>query len=132
MLLIVTISVFFFFHSEAYRTALQAFLERRKDPDDPGYIVCPNSPDKERLDFISKNNYVNNKNENKNNYNDVKISNVPQAHASDIFEIGWVAGTEDRYMELIYAEWQNTKVALRRHDHPDCKNAVKADLEVLE
>lgn len=59
------------------------------------------------------------------------IPGVPQIPPSEIFEIGWVAGTEDRYIELIFAEWQNTRVSLKRHSHPECKDAVKADLDVL-
>ncbi|KAK0161749.1 hypothetical protein PV327_008166 [Microctonus hyperodae] len=117
-------------NNEAYRAALNAFLERRKDPNDSEYILPPNSPDKAR-NILKKNE----KNTIKNNANNVKssiiISKLPNADSSEIFEIGWVAGTENRYLDLMYAEWQNTKVCLRRHTHPDCQNAVKADLEVL-
>lgn len=121
-----------FYSSEAYRNALQAFIDRRRNPNDLDCSINRNSPDKERLDFFLK---TKNENERKKKRNDRKekigIPGVPQVPASDIFEIGWIAGTEDRYMELMFAEWQNTRVALRRHTHPECRDAVKADLEVL-
>ncbi|XP_015122837.1 uncharacterized protein LOC107045189 isoform X2 [Diachasma alloeum] len=122
--------MFKWLRNEAYRNAIQAFIERRKSPSDSNFIVAPNSPDKVRLDFLIKKNYENNKNKN-NNREGMMMPGVPHVPAPDIFEIGWVAGTEDRYLELIYAEWHNTRVSLRRHIHPDCKNAVRADLEVL-
>lgn len=116
--------------SEAYRTALNTFLERRKNLNESEYILSPNSPDKTQyiLEKNEKNTIENNANNGKSS---IIISKLPNADPSEIFEIGWVAGTEDRYLDLMYAEWQNTKVCLRRHTHPDCQNAVKADLEVL-
>ncbi|XP_011302773.1 inactive serine/threonine-protein kinase TEX14-like [Fopius arisanus] len=116
-------------NNDAYRNAIQAFIERRKSPSDSSFLVATNSPDKARLDLLAKKNYQNSKN--KNNNKEVMMPGVPYAPGPDIFEIGWVAGTEDRYLELISAEWHNTRVSLRRHIHPDCKNAVRADLEVL-
>ena len=89
------------------------------------------SPDKERLEYFVKNNYKNEKNKSNEKRENNAIDGVPHVHARDIFEIGWVAGTEDRFMELIFAEWQNSRVSLRRNTHHDCKNAIRADLEVL-
>lgn len=42
-----------------------------------------------------------------------------------------MAGTEDRYLELISAEWHSTRVTLKRQTHPLCEDAIKADIEVL-
>lgn len=63
--------------------------------------------------------------------NSTLLLDVPNVTASDIFEIGSVAGTEDRYLELIYAEWENTRISLKRQTHPECRNAVKTDMEIL-
>ncbi|XP_043595525.1 uncharacterized protein LOC122573355 isoform X2 [Bombus pyrosoma] len=116
--------------SESYYTALQAFIDRRRNSGNVN-IEAPSSPDKKRADFLAKNN--NNKSDNERNLREPKsiVPGVPHILAPEIFEIGWVAGTEDRYMELIFAEWQNTRVSLKRHSHPECKDAVKADLDVL-
>ncbi|XP_043258000.1 uncharacterized protein LOC122400539 isoform X1 [Colletes gigas] len=116
--------------SESYRNALQAFIDRRRYSDDVETdSLC--SPDKTRRDFLVKTN--NNKCDNELKAQESKpiVPGVPHILASEIFEIGWVPGTEDRYLELIFAEWQNTRVSLKRHTHPDCKDAVKADLDVL-
>ncbi|XP_043282862.1 uncharacterized protein [Venturia canescens] len=120
-------------NNEAYRNALQAFIDRRRSTNESSEcVVSPNSPDKERFDlFIKTKNENENKNKKINDKERAGIPGVPHVHASDIFEIGWIAGTEDRYMELMFAEWQSTRVALRRHTHPECREAVKADLEVL-
>lgn len=117
-------------NNESYRNALQAFIDRRRISDNVD-IEAPSSPDKKRADLLAKNN--NNKSENERNLREPKsiIPGVPHILAPEIFEIGWVAGTEDRYVELIFAEWQNTRVSLKRHSHPECKDAVKADLDVL-
>lgn len=126
----VTYNIFTFVFSESYRNALQAFIDRRRISDDVD-IEAPCSPDKKRADLLSKNN--NDKSDNERNLRGPKsiVPGVPHILAPEIFEIGWVAGTEDRYMELIFAEWQNTRVSLKRHSHPECKDAVKADLDVL-
>lgn len=63
--------------------------------------------------------------------NSTLLLDVPNVTASEIFEIGSVAGTEDRYLELIYAEWENTRISLKRQTHPECRNAVKTDMEIL-
>ncbi|KAK0169765.1 hypothetical protein PV328_010406 [Microctonus aethiopoides] len=117
-------------NNEAYRAALNTFLERRKNLNESEYILSPNSPDKARY-ILQKNEKNTIKNNANNGKSSIVISKLPNADPSEIFEIGWVAGTEDRYLDLMCAEWQNTKVCLRRHTHPDCQNAVKADLEVL-
>ncbi|CAK9798569.1 Inactive serine/threonine-protein kinase TEX14 [Anthophora plagiata] len=117
-------------NNESYRNALQAFIDRRRNSDDTE-IEIPSSPDKKRADLLAKNN--NNKCDNEQKSQEPKsiIPGVPHIPAPEIFEIGWVAGTEDRYLELIFAEWQNTRVSLKRHSHPECKDAVKADLDIL-
>lgn len=117
-------------NNESYRNALQAFIDRRRSSNDVE-IETSNSPDKLRADLSSKNN--NNKCDNKWKSQELKsiIPGVPHIAAPEIFEIGWIAGTEDRYLELIFAEWQNTRVSLKRHSHPECKDAVKADLDIL-
>ncbi|XP_012170170.2 uncharacterized protein LOC100647703 isoform X3 [Bombus terrestris] len=116
--------------SESYRNALQAFIDRRRISGDVD-IETPCSPDKKRADLLAKNN--NNKSGNERNIRESKsiVPGVPHILAPEIFEIGWIAGTEDRYLELIFAEWQNTRVSLKRHSHPECKDAVRADLDVL-
>ncbi|XP_078050523.1 uncharacterized protein LOC144477012 isoform X2 [Augochlora pura] len=112
-------------NNESYRSALQAFIDRRRCSDDVEK-EAPCSPD-----LVAKNN--NNKYDNERRLQENKCfsRSVPYVPASEIFEVGWIAGTEDRYLELIFAEWQNTRVSLKRHVHPECKGAVKADLGVL-
>ncbi|XP_033210908.1 uncharacterized protein LOC117168990 isoform X2 [Belonocnema kinseyi] len=107
--------------------AIRAFMDRRKSGTDPGCLLMT-SPDKEFhfKTYVKKNN-ENNKVNDDNNF----IPGVPHIPPSELFEIGWVAGTEDRYLEYIYAEWDNTKVSVKKHTHPDCENAIKADLAVL-
>ncbi|KAK1127787.1 hypothetical protein K0M31_003273 [Melipona bicolor] len=117
-------------NNESYRNALQAFIDRRRTSDDVD-IEAPCSPDKKRTEiFLAKNNKNKCDNERKSQESKV-IPGLPHLPASQIFEIGWVAGTEDRYLELIFGEWQNTRVSLKRHSHPECKDAVKADLDIL-
>ncbi|CAD1472538.1 unnamed protein product, partial [Heterotrigona itama] len=117
---------------ESYRNALQAFIDRRRTSDDVD-IEAPCSPDKKRAEkiLLAKNNKNKCDNERKSQESRSVIPGVPHVPAPQIFEIGWVAGTEDRYLELIFAEWQNTRVSLKRHSHPECRDAVKADLDVL-
>ncbi|KAK9295162.1 hypothetical protein QLX08_010441 [Tetragonisca angustula] len=119
-------------NNESYRNALQAFIDRRRTSNDVD-IEAPCSPDKERADkiFLAKNNKNKCDNERKSQESKSVVPGLPYVPAPQIFEIGWVAGTEDRYLELIFAEWQNTRVSLKRHSHPECKAAVKADLDVL-
>ncbi|XP_017792596.1 PREDICTED: uncharacterized protein LOC108574501 [Habropoda laboriosa] len=117
-------------NNESYRNALQAFIDRRRTSDDIE-IETSSSPDKKRADFLAKNNNNKYDNERKSQESKSIIPGVPHIPAPEIFEIGWVAGTEDRYLELIFAEWQNTRVSLKRHSHPECKDAVKADLDIL-
>ncbi|XP_076394374.1 uncharacterized protein LOC100880685 isoform X2 [Megachile rotundata] len=122
--------MFKWLRNESYRNALQAFIDRRRFSDDVE-TEAPTSPDKKRVDLLTKTN--NNKYDNERKlYEPISlIPGVPHIPPSEIFEIGWVAGTEDRYLELIFAEWQNTRVSLKRHSHPECRDAVKADLDVL-
>ncbi|XP_074098386.1 uncharacterized protein LOC141527039 isoform X2 [Cotesia typhae] len=122
-------------NNDAYRTAFQAFLDRRRNPGDPGFIN--NTPEKGRTDNTSilwKKNYENTaKNIDESEFSSdlVTICEIPYASPSEIFELGWVAGTEDRNIELLYAEWHNIKVSLRRHLNGGCKNAIKADIKIL-
>ncbi|XP_076278097.1 uncharacterized protein LOC143207997 isoform X1 [Lasioglossum baleicum] len=117
-------------NNESYRNALQAFIERRRCSDDVETDV-PCSPDKTRADLVAKNNNRKSDNERKSQQSKSVFRGIPCVPASDIFEVNWIAGTEDRYLELISAEWQNTRVSLKRHIHPECKDAVKKDLDVL-
>ncbi|XP_031841792.1 uncharacterized protein LOC116431042 isoform X2 [Nomia melanderi] len=117
-------------NNESYRNALQAFIDRRR-PSDDVETEAPCSPDKTRADLVAKNNNNKYDNERKSQESKFVLRGIPHVPASEIFEIGWIAGTEDRYLELIFAEWQNTRVSLKRHIHPECKDAVKADLDVL-
>ena len=117
-------------NNESYRNALQAFIDRRRFPEDTE-TDAPCSPDKSRADLLAKTNNSKRDNERKSQESKPILPGVPHIPASEIFEIGWVAGTEDRYVELIFAEWQNTRVSLKRHTHPECKDVVKADLDVL-
>ncbi|KAF3421918.1 hypothetical protein E2986_01461, partial [Frieseomelitta varia] len=116
---------------QSYRNALQAFIDRRRTSDVDIEASC--SPDKKRSDklLLVKNNKNKCDNEWKSQESKSVIPGLPYVPAPQIFEIGWVAGTEDRYLELIFAEWQNTRVSLKRYSHPECKAAVKADLDVL-
>jgi hypothetical protein len=50
---------------------------------------------------------------------------------SEILEIGFVPGAEKRYLELISAEWRNTKVSLKRYAFKRCQDAIRADMEIL-
>ncbi|XP_054014878.1 uncharacterized protein LOC128895911 isoform X2 [Hylaeus anthracinus] len=117
-------------NNESYRNALQAFIDRRRISSVEADAPC--SPDKSKPDLlwpkINNNKCDNNR---KAQESQSILPGVPHIPASEIFEIGWVPGTEDRYLELIFAEWQNTRVSLKRHTHPECKDAVKADLDVL-
>ncbi|XP_044589527.1 probable serine/threonine-protein kinase DDB_G0288147 isoform X2 [Cotesia glomerata] len=121
--------------SDAYRTAFQAFLDRRRNPADPGFIN--NTSEKGHTNNTSilwKKNYENTaKNIDESEFSSdlVTICEIPYASPSEIFEIGWVAGTEDRNIEVLYAEWHNIKVSLRRHLNGECKNAIKADIKIL-
>lgn len=117
-------------NNESYRNALQAFIDRRRTSDD-AQIEPPCSPDKKRADYLAKNNNNKRDNERKSRESKLIVTGLPHIEPSEIFEIGWVAGTEDRYLELIFAEWQNTRVSLKRHSHPECKDAVRADLDIL-
>ncbi|XP_066585053.1 uncharacterized protein [Prorops nasuta] len=112
-------------NNEAYRHALQAFINRRRSVGDHTSITST-SFTPEKLTISKKNNTSTNVDDS----NEAFVG-VPQVLASEIFEIGWVAGTEDRYLELIFAEWQTTRISLKRYTHPECRDAIKADLEVL-
>ncbi|KAG5308535.1 TEX14 kinase, partial [Pseudoatta argentina] len=59
------------------------------------------------------------------------IPGVPHIRAAEIFEIGCIAGTENKCLELVSAEWNNTKVTLKRHVLSTCRDAIKADVEIL-
>ncbi|XP_025988995.1 uncharacterized protein LOC105197224 isoform X2 [Solenopsis invicta] len=59
------------------------------------------------------------------------IPGVPHIRASEIFEIECIAGTEKKCLELVSAEWNNTKVTLKRHILSSCRDAIKADVEIL-
>ena len=119
---------YFFISSETCRIkAIRAFMDRRKNGSDSRCLLIT-SPDREFhfKTYLKKNN-ENNKVKDDNN----AIPGVPHIPPSELFEIGCVAGTEDRYLEYIYAEWDNTKVSVKKHSHPECENAIKADLAVL-
>ncbi|XP_018351652.1 PREDICTED: uncharacterized protein LOC108754099 isoform X2 [Trachymyrmex septentrionalis] len=59
------------------------------------------------------------------------IPGVPHIRAAEIFEIGCISGTENKCLELVSAEWNNTKVTLKRHVLSTCRDAIKADVEIL-
>ncbi|XP_015185907.1 PREDICTED: uncharacterized protein LOC107071427 isoform X2 [Polistes dominula] len=129
------------FPNESYRNALQAFMDRRRFSSS---IIETGVGGNNILNVndvsLLTDSTVNDMEKDKDIENDCKISqeedsllllDVPHVPASEIFEIGSVAGTEDRYLELIYAEWENTRISLKRQTHPECRNAVKADMEIL-
>ncbi|XP_034951316.1 probable tyrosine-protein kinase DDB_G0283397 [Chelonus insularis] len=127
------------FNNDSYRSALQEFLARRKNPDDPGYITSPNTTISSGYEFLSKNeseidisNLTVNQSirEKVDNYS-ISIPGIPHAQLADLFEIGWISGTEDRNIEVIYAEWQNIRVSLRRNVHKDCLGAIDRDIVIL-
>ncbi|XP_036149146.1 uncharacterized protein LOC105830040 isoform X2 [Monomorium pharaonis] len=59
------------------------------------------------------------------------IPGIPHIRATEIFEIESIAGTETKCLELVSAEWHNTKVTLKRHILPSCRDAIRADVEIL-
>lgn len=59
------------------------------------------------------------------------VPGIPHVHASEIFEIGCIGNTENKCLELVSAEWNNTKVTLKRHILSSCRDAIKADMEIL-
>ncbi|KAI4489429.1 hypothetical protein M0802_011184 [Mischocyttarus mexicanus] len=129
------------FPNESYRNALQAFMDRRRYSASVLETRTPNNiVDLDNVALLTDNPTVNNTERRNNIENDSKISrledslfmlDVPLVPAAEIFEIGSVAGTEDRYLELIFAEWENTRISLKKQTHPECRNAVKADMEIL-
>lgn len=127
------------FSNESYRNALQAFIDRRRFSTTVLETTSRSSTDVKSVSLLTDKSNDNNENDSDikdgtpwiRRANDFVVLDVPLIPPSEIFEIGWVAGTEDRYLELVYAEWENTRISLKRHMHPDCRNAVKADMEVL-
>ncbi|XP_035724443.1 uncharacterized protein LOC118442665 isoform X2 [Vespa mandarinia] len=130
--------------AESYRNALQAFVDRRRFSTTMLDATSQNNLDVNGgVSLLTENGKdVENDNENCNKEktiqqqqeeedNSILLLDVPNVTASEIFEIGLVAGTEDRYLELIYAEWENTRISLKRQTHPECRNAVKTDMEIL-
>ncbi|XP_014477018.1 PREDICTED: uncharacterized protein LOC106745691 isoform X2 [Dinoponera quadriceps] len=119
---------------ESYRQALQQFIDRRRMSselvtDAEFYSYQPIKQNGEHL--LQRNNNRNCHNNSKQRKYSSFIPGVSHVEASEIFEIGCVAGTEDRYLELVSAEWHNTRVSLKRHTHPACQGAIKADIEIL-
>ncbi|XP_012226022.1 uncharacterized protein [Linepithema humile] len=112
--------------NEYYRNLLQQFANRCQtsngDISDPDWIL-----------YLPKeeNNESSKKDKRKLRKRIHLVPGVPHIRASEIFEIGYVAGTENRYLELISAEWHNTKVTLKRHVYPPCRDAIKVDVEIL-
>lgn len=102
-------------------------MDRRKSENESNNCLLIANPDK---DFHFRT-FVKKMSQKKVKDTNCVIPGVPHIKFSELFEIGWVAGTEDRYLEYIYAEWENTKVSLKKHTHPECEKAIKADLEVL-
>nr|XP_050868327.1 uncharacterized protein LOC127072147 isoform X1 [Vespula vulgaris] len=129
------------FSNESYRNALQAFMDRRRFSTTMLDAQSQNSLDIKGVSLLTDNgnddeNDDDNDKDNEqktiqNEDNSTLLLDVPNVTASEIFEIGSVAGTEDRYLELIYAEWENTRISLKRQTHPECRNAVKTDMEIL-
>ncbi|XP_046834257.1 uncharacterized protein LOC124430982 isoform X1 [Vespa crabro] len=138
------------FSNESYRNALQAFVDRRRFSTTMLDATSQNNLDVNGGISLLTENGKDVENDNKNcnkektiqqqqeeeeeeevEDNLILLLDVPNVTASEIFEIGLVAGTEDRYLELIYAEWENTRISLKRQTHPECRNAVKTDMEIL-
>lgn len=114
--------------SEYYRNLVQQLANNCKTPNkditDPDWLIYfPKEQNNERLFKKDRNRKASKRKQ--------IVSGVPHIRSSEIFEIGNVAGTENRSLELISAEWHNTKVALKRHVFPACRDAIKADIEVL-
>lgn len=113
------IKSFVIFHSDAYRNALQAFIDRRRLSHDPStsstlnVSMSPNKPNTKNDGIKSM------------------IPGVPRVNPTDIFEIGSIAGTENRYLELIFAEWQDTRVSLKRAINLEFQDAIESDLKTL-
>ncbi|XP_020277828.1 uncharacterized protein LOC109851792 isoform X2 [Pseudomyrmex gracilis] len=115
--------------NEYYRNLVQQLANNCKTPNrditDPDWLIYfPKEQNNERI-------FKKDRNRKSSNKRKQIVPGVPHIRSSEIFEIGNVAGTENRSLELISAEWHNTKVALKRHVFPACRDAIKADIEVL-
>ncbi|EZA48712.1 Testis-expressed protein [Ooceraea biroi] len=113
--------------NEYYRNLLQQFANHcqtsNRDVTDPDWLVYQRN--EQNAELSKKKN-----NKEKPEYSQV-IPGIPHVQSSEILEIGPVAGAENRYLELISAEWRNTKVSLKRHTFKGCQDAIRADMEVL-
>ncbi|XP_071580595.1 uncharacterized protein [Temnothorax nylanderi] len=113
--------------NEYYRNLLQQFANHCQtsngDITDPDWIVY--LPKEQNAEQSSQ------KDNRKPRKSAQFIPGVPHIRASEIFEIGCIAGTENKCLELVSAEWHNTKVTLKRHILPTCRDAIKADVEIL-
>ncbi|XP_070512374.1 uncharacterized protein [Cardiocondyla obscurior] len=112
--------------NEYYRNLLHQFANHCQtsngDVTDPDWIVY--LPKEQKAEQSSQK-------DNQKLWNIQSIPGVPHIPASEIFEIESITGTENKCLELISAEWHNTKVTLKRHILPTCQNAIKADVEIL-
>ncbi|XP_011884089.1 PREDICTED: inactive serine/threonine-protein kinase TEX14-like, partial [Vollenhovia emeryi] len=113
--------------SEYYRNLLQQFASHCQTPN--GDITDP-----DWVDYLPKeeNTEQSSQKDNRRPRRPAQfIPGVPHIQASKIFEIGCVAGTENKCLELVSAEWHTTRVTLKRHILPTCRDAIRADVEIL-
>jgi len=116
-----------FLCSEYYRNLLQQFANHCQTSNgeitDPDWVVY--LPKEQNAEQSSQ------KDNRKSRKSAQFIPGIPHIRASEIFEIGCIAGTENKCLELVSAEWHNTKVTLKRHILPTCRDAIKVDVEIL-
>ncbi|KAH0953493.1 hypothetical protein HN011_009727 [Eciton burchellii] len=113
--------------NEYYRNLLQQFANHcqtsNRDVTDPDWLIYQRN---EQNAELSSKNYNQEKSK-----NSQIIPGIPHVQFSEILEIGFVPGAEKRYLELISAEWRNTKVSLKRYAFKRCQDAIRADMEIL-
>lgn len=126
-------NLFFSGDSDGYRTMVREFLNRRKSLNG---LSLDHLDDPQIKSDYKKNNESqrkdnNNKKENENNNRIMTLVGVPHVNPIEISQDSLVAGTDKHYLSFVHAEWKNINVTLRRNTYPDCKDAIKADLEIL-
>ncbi|XP_044016568.1 putative uncharacterized protein DDB_G0282499 isoform X2 [Aphidius gifuensis] len=122
-------------NNEEYHNVMRAFISRRENTNDNQHQLTSSSSDKVNINKTKKFDIIfNNKNNiNNNNHDNNKklILDYPHMDPHDIHELNSVPGTKNHKIKYHHAEWKNTDVSIRKYNHPDYKNAIKADLKVL-
>lgn len=109
----------------AYRSALQAFLDRRS-------TLSTNTLNRRKSEPSAKHNQsILSYRKNPEDDQIDKVPGVPCLDANELFEIALVPGAQNTYIELIFAEWQSTRVTLKRSIRKGHRDAIKNDIQVL-